>query len=329
MPEKAADVVLRSEARLIRSVEGYPFPPSLTDAQRAEILDLVAFAAEGTRFAVLPLSDLSVQRKQLLVEDRLLPARAMRVVRESTAIVLDRQQPLSLLVNGDDPLSFHAVKPNLCTADVLCAVEEVENIFANRIRFSYDAQFGYLTPSIVDTGTGLRISVTLHLPYLEKAGLVQKTFESIKGRVGNAKLPFGSMYLLFNSASLGVTEEEIALTVSNAALSVIDQERAVREASLLQDFDTLKAEIENELKNLLAAETLTEKDCIASWSLLRQGVTAGLLRCSLEKLDALPSAVALAHLEAAAGRTLTPEERGANRAAIFRDFTGVLTPGRL
>jgi len=62
---------------------------------------------------------------------------------------------------------------------------------------------------------------------------------------------------------------------------------------------------------------------------LRQGVTAGLLRCSLEKLDALPSAVALAHLEAAAGRTLTPEERGANRAAIFRDFTGALTPGRL
>lgn len=70
MTEKTADVVLRSEARLVRSVNGFPFTASMTAVQSAELLDRVSFAAEGTRFALFPLSELPPQERALLVENR-------------------------------------------------------------------------------------------------------------------------------------------------------------------------------------------------------------------------------------------------------------------
>ena len=330
MTEKTADVVLRSEARLVRSVNGFPFTASMTAVQSAELLDRVSFAAEGTRFALFPLSELPPQERALLVENRFLPAAALRLERENTAVVLDKECKVSALVNGQEHLCFIAVVPQLDVREVLNRVLDVEAAFARRIHFAFDEHVGYLTQSLGDVGTGLRITTVLHLPYLERAQALEKAFADIKARVNNAKLTAGgSIYLLFNNAALGQTEEESALFVSAAAQSLMDLERAAREEALLSQEDVVKEQLQDVRDKIFSAQSLTERECLQSWSLLRQGVTAGALHRTLAEVDALLSATSPGHLDAAAGRTLTPQERGANRATVFRDFVGALAPGRL
>ena len=62
MDDRALDVVVRSEAKLARNVEGYPYPGSIDAAQEAEILER-ALAVAGSRYALLPLQALPPMRR--------------------------------------------------------------------------------------------------------------------------------------------------------------------------------------------------------------------------------------------------------------------------
>ena len=209
MDDRALDVVVRSEAKLARNVEGYPYPGSIDAAQEAEILER-ALAVAGGRYALLPLQALPPMRRALMAEERLLPARALRSEDESAAVALDRESGVSVMINGEDHLSFLAVRPGLCPLDVKSRVEAAADAFAARYRYAYDAQFGFLAPALADVGTGLRVTATLHLPALEKAGGAEAAVkECAAGHVAWAKLPLGSVYLLFNSATIGMTEDEL------------------------------------------------------------------------------------------------------------------------
>lgn len=322
MPDTMADVVLRSEARLVRSMEGYPFSGAIDAQQEAEILEAVMpFASDG-RFALLPLSALSSQRKALLAEERLLPLRSVQQERENMAVALDRESMTSVLINGDEHFCFLAMRTGLETEQVLECVRAEEMFFAQRIHFAYDRQFGFLNGAIADVGTGLRLTVALHLPYLEKAKQVEAALKALGGRIVSAKMPLGSVYLVFNGASIGVTEEEIALSVSGAAERIAVQERAEREKSLLEAPEQITTELSCMREMLALDESLSEKDCMLNWSFLRQAVTAGALAKDLKAVDALLTASSPGHLDAVAGRELSKEERGVFRLALFRDFIG-------
>lgn len=322
MPDRMADVVLRSEARLVRSMEGYPFSGTIDAQQEAEILEAVMpFASDG-RFALLPLSALSSQRKALLAEERLLPLRSVQQERENMAVALDRESMTSVLINGDEHFCFLAVRTGLETEQVLECVRAEEMFFAQQIRFAYDKQFGFLNGAVADVGTGLRLTVALHLPYLEKAKQAETALKALGGRIVSAKMPLGSVYLIFNGASIGVTEEEIALSVAGAAERIAAQERAAREKSLLEAPEQITTEFSCMREMLALDESLSEKDCMLNWSFLRQAVMAGVLAKELKAVDALLTASSPGHLDAAAGCELSKEERGVFRLKLFRDFIG-------
>lgn len=322
MPDTMADVVLRSEARLVRSIEGYPFSGAMDAQQEAEILEAVMpFASDG-RFALLPLSALSSQRKALLTEERLLPLRSVQQERENMAVALDRESMTSVLINGDEHFCFLAVRTGLETEQVLECVRAEEMFFAQQIHFAYDKQFGFLNGAVADVGTGFRLTVALHLPYLEKAKQAEAALKALGGRIMSAKMPLGSVYLIFNGASIGVTEEEISLSVAGAAERIAAQERAAREKSLLEAPEQITTELSCMREMLALDESLSEKDCMLNWSFLRQAVTAGALAKDLKAVDALLTASSPGHLDAAAGRELSADERGVFRLALFRDFIG-------
>ena len=319
----ALDVVVRSEAKLARNVENYPYPGSMDAAQEAEILERALALAEGGRYALLPLQALPPVRRALTAEERLLPARALKSEDESAAVALDRESGVSVMINGEDHLSFLAVRPGLCPLEAKARVEAAADAFAAQYRYAYDAQFGFLAPALADVGTGLRVTVTLHLPALEKAGGAENAVkECAAGHIAWAKMPLGSVYLIFNSATIGMTEDEIALSVQAAAKKLIERERGEREKALMAQPWAIDEEMRC-LKEMLASDdSLSEKDCMLNWSFLRQAVTAGALHRTLAEVDALLPQSSPGHIDTAAGAPLSAQERGARRLDIFRNFIG-------
>lgn len=328
MPDTMADVVLRSEARLARSLTGYPFTGALDAQQASEILERIAPLCEGGRFALLPLAALSSQRKALLIEERLLPIKPAQNERESMAIALDRENSATVMINGEEHLCFHAVRPGLRLQEAMDCVLTEERLFARDLMFAFDRQFGYLNGAFADVGTGLRLTAALHLPYLEKAKRAEAELKALQGHVVSAKMPLGSVYLVLNGATIGVTEEEIALSVAGAARRLAKEERQAREKALLENPEEIPTELSCMREMLFSDDSLSEKDCMLNWSFLRQAVTAGALPRKLEEVDALLTASSPGHLDAAAGRTLESDERGAYRLQIFRDFLGAEPPER-
>lgn len=323
MDDLALDVVVRSEAKLARNLESYPYSGNLSAAQEAEILERALALAQDGRYALLPLQALPPMRRALMAEERLLPARALKSEDESAAVALDRESGVSVMINGEDHLSFLAVRPGLCPLDVKSRVEAAADAFAARYRYAYDAQFGFLAPALADVGTGLRVTATLHLPALEKTGGAEVAVkECAAGHVAWAKLPLGSVYLLFNSATIGMTEDEIALSVQAAAKKLAEQERAERERTLMEQPAAIDEEMRCLQEVLASDDMLSEKDCMLNWSFLRQAVTAGALHRTLAEVDALLPQSSPGHIDTAAGEPLSPQERGARRLEIFRRFVG-------
>ena len=324
MDDLALDVVVRSEAKLARNLESYPYSGNLSAAQEAEILERALALAQDGRYALLPLQALPPMRRALMAEERLLPARALRSEDESAAVALDRESGVSVMINGEDHLSFLAVRPGLCPLDVKARVEAAADAFAARYRYAYDAQFGFLAPALADAGTGLRVTATLHLPALEKTGGAEAAVkECAAGHVAWAKLPLGSVYLLFNSATIGMTEDEIALSVQAAAKKLVEMERAERERTLMEQPAAIDEEMRCLQEVLASDDMLSEKDCMLNWSFLRQAVTAGALHKTLAEVDALLPQSSPGHIDTAAGEQLSPQERGARRLDIFRRFVGM------
>lgn len=323
MDDLALDVVVRSEAKLARNLESYPYSGNLSAAQEAEILERALALAQDGRYALLPLQALPPMRRALMAEERLLPARALKSEDESAAVALDRESGVSVMINGEDHLSFLAVRPGLCPLDVKSHVEAAADAFAARYRYAYDAQFGFLAPALADVGTGLRVTATLHLPALEKTGGAEAAVkECAAGHVAWAKLPLGSVYLLFNSATIGMTEDEIALSVQAAAKKLVEMERAERERTLMEQPAAIDEEMRCLQEVLASDDMLSEKDCMLNWSFLRQAVTAGALHRTLAEVDALLPQSSPGHIDTAAGEPLSPQERGARRLEIFRRFVG-------
>ena len=98
--------------------------------------------------------------------------------------------------------------------------------------------------------------------------------------------------------------------------------------ALLENPEEIPTELSCMREMLFSDDSLSEKDCMLNWSFLRQAVTAGALPRKLEEVDALLTASSPGHLDAAAGRTLESDERGAYRLQIFRDFLGAEPPER-
>lgn len=117
----------------------------------------------------------------------------------------------------------------------------MEELLGSRFEYSFDEKYGYLTSFPTSVGTGLRVSVVLHLPALSR----RKNFNSltsdmgrfgtlVRGLYGEGEENPGSLYQISNQKTLGQTEKEIVDLVAKAAAELDAQERRLRRTAMGQ-----------------------------------------------------------------------------------------------
>src|SRR6185436_10190587 len=77
-------------------------------------------------------------------------------------------------------------------------------------------QYGYLTACPTNVGTGLRVSVMLHLPALKLTNEIEKVLRAakemhlaVRGLFGEGTDAIGDFFQISNQVTLGQSEEEI------------------------------------------------------------------------------------------------------------------------
>jgi protein arginine kinase len=325
---EAADVVVSSRARLARNVEGYAFPGRFGDEQAKKLLRQIeeAVTAVGPGWFFVGMMDLLPLDRQVLVEKHLIsPELAQRP--QHSALAMAPSEAEAMMINEEDHLRIQSFRPGLAVEAAYQAVAALDDQLETRLRFVFDPQLGYLSASPTNAGTGLRISVMMHLAGLSHAQMagqmlaaLAKVGVAIRGIYGEGTQAAGHLFQISNQVSLGRTEEELVQSVRSVALQVVEEERKARAMLAREHLSETQDRVFRSLAILQAARLISAEEALERISDVRLGVEMGLLPGpSLSLLSELMVISLPGFLHRKAGKDLSRGERLALRAAMIRE----------
>lgn len=291
------DIIISSRVRLARNVADLPFVSKMSDADTENMIDKVGQVLNSSEgYRIIKMKELSNDMRMLLVSKHLCSPELARM--ENGALFVNDDEILSVMVNEEDHLRIQCILAgfNLDKADKLSS--ELDAKLSEKINFSYDAKYGFLTACPTNLGTGMRASVMLHLAGLALIDQLDKLLSNItklgfavRGFYGEGSAAPGNLYQISNQATLGISEEEILIGLSNITSQIIDQEMKIRLALQEQNPTEVSDIIWRSFGICSYARKLSAKELMEHVSNLKLGVSLGIIsNLNQEELNTLMTA---------------------------------------
>jgi protein arginine kinase len=323
-------IVISSRVRFARNLRNRAFPGWAKKAERTAILDLIRPRVEELpemqdSFSEL-LQDLSAMEKQVLVERHLI-SREHAAKGVGSAVVMNRRQTLSIMINEEDHLRMQSIRSGLQLKQAFKLVDKIDSALESRLEFAYDQRLGYLTACPTNVGTGMRASAMLHLPGLVLSELINQVIQAVskiglavRGLYGEGTEAMGNLFQISNQTTLGEKEDEIVSRLTKVIETIIEKEHDARQVLIQKKSNTLWDQIGRAYGVLTYAHAMSSKEALNLLSIIKLGVDLGAFpedrRLPIDELfiDTQP-----AHLQKSSQQKLNAEERDHLRAQIIRE----------
>jgi len=292
-----ADVVISTRGRLARGLAGFPFPSRATGEELSLIAGEVRSACSGLAQGfpgskVVVIEGLSPRDRGFMLDARIASVEQSRGG-EGRVVIVEPSGVLSVMVNEEDHLRIQAVKSGLACREAWDVVDWADDILGTCLDYAFDDRLGYLTASVSNVGTGLRIGALMHLGGLALAGRLRECLSaayelevSVRGMFGEGSAWVGDIFQGSNEITLGISEEELVQRVRAVADYLLGEERRVRKELLSKDRKRLIGNAERSLKRLSHVMAVRSEDAIAELSSIRLAASLGLmLDCPLRLLN--------------------------------------------
>ena len=331
LPAPHEDIVLSSRIRLARNLSDFPFESRMSDDQRRQLADKVKAALQDIPVGGTPLSFVEMESldeiKRYAMVERHEVSREFVKNPKNRMLGLSADESVSIMVNEEDHLRIQVMANglNLSSAFQLC--NEIDDALDAKVDYAFDEKLGYLTTCPTNLGTGLRASVMVHLPALEKSGLmnqltatINKLGLTIRGTYGEGSKVLGSIYQISNQITLGITEQDAIQNLESIVLQVIENEKHAREG-LLNDKHRLEDVVCRSLGALRYARLLSSKEFFEEVSNVRLGISLGVIHdVEIPRLNRLMTLTGSASVCEREGKNLSPQDRDFVRAGIVRNY---------
>jgi protein arginine kinase len=322
-------VVVSSRVRLARNLRQRAFPGWAKKAERTQVLELIkphveALSEMQDSFSEL-LQDLSALEKQVLVERHLI-SREHAAKGVGSAVVMNRKQTLSIMINEEDHLRMQSIRSGLQLKNAFKLVDKVDSTLESKLDIAYDPRLGYLTACPTNVGTGMRASAMLHLPGLVLSDLINQVIQAVnkiglavRGLYGEGTEAMGNLFQISNQTTLGEKEDEIISRLTKVIETIIEKEHDARQMLIQKKPDTLWDQIGRAYGVLTYAHAMTSKEALNLLSIMKLGVDLGAFPEDRRlPIDELFIETQPAHLQKASQQKLNAEERDSLRAEIIR-----------
>ena len=214
--------------------------------------------------------------------------------------------------------------------DAFDTINRLDDDLSGRLHFAFDAAYGYLTSCPTNVGTGLRVSVMLHLPALVMTQHIEKVFRAVyemrmavRGFYGEGTEASGELYQISNQITCGRSEEYILEDMEATIHGIIDYEEKARAELAEKGRNRLEDRVWRSLGLLRNARIMSSDEAMRHLSSLRLGVVMGVLdNPGLRDLQRLFLFIQPAHLQKMEGRELDSEARDLARAEFLRKRLG-------
>ncbi|MDR1748561.1 MAG: hypothetical protein LBR47_05820, partial [Spirochaetaceae bacterium] len=228
------DVVLSCRVRLARNLVNFAFPGRMRgdDPERVRSLVFDSFRQMEfpDRYQTVCVGDLDPLGVRILSERGVISASLLS--EPWSGVILRSDGVLSCTVNDGDHVRISSFVPGLNLFEAWDICRETDLAMQERLQFAAAREFGFLTASFRDLGSGMRVSALLHLPAVSAAGMRERVFRDFLGQgyaiagyygvgVGDGTFPgesLGAFYQLSNeNASSGDEEEQLDFIREGAA----------------------------------------------------------------------------------------------------------------
>ena len=323
------DVVISTRVRLARNLRGFPFTGRADARQRADILRISGEALQRAHLersvVSLDLQNVGAIDRDILVERHLI-SRELAGGEGPRGVTFGRGEMLSIMVNEEDHLRLQWIKSGFDIDRAFTAIRRVDLALEKVLPFAFTQTFGYLTACPTNVGTGMRVSVMVHLPALTLLDHVEKVFKAaqrmnhaVRGLYGEGTRAFGDMYQLSNQATLGRSEEDIVAGMKAIVPQVLEYERRMRGELYTEKREFVEDKALRALALLRSARRLSVQEMMGHLSLVRLGVDLKII--TDVRMDTLSRLFILGqpgHLGREFGEGMGPSEREAKRAELVR-----------
>lgn len=353
-----ADVVISSRIRLARNLAGHKFLASCSTAEKHQILkelkDVLMSLELGDKISYISVDKAPVLDRHLLVERHLI-SRHHAFGKGPRGAVIAQREFFTAMINEEDHLRMQTLKAGCQLSACAKQIGRIDDMVEQKVDYAFSTRYGYLTACPTNLGTGIRVSVMLHLPALKMTGQIERFFNAaramglaVRGLFGEGTEAAGDFYQLSNQITLGVSEADIISQFEEAVIpEIVEYENAARNQLLAKEIDVLDDKISRAMALLKNARLISSQEALFLLSHLRLGInmhecmgasTPAIERlCMLSRgegnvdeqrglsittINRLFMLTQPAHLQLNYGGPLDPTHRDALRAKIIRSALG-------
>ena len=324
-----SDIVMSSRVRLARNVAHYPFVSRMSDQDRGDVerflRERITASPAGSQLEYIDVGRLEEVDRQFLVERQLI-SREHAEAQGARAVAIDGREQVSLMINEEDHLRIQCMHSGLDLRGAWEQIKAVDDQIGRVVPYAFHPRWGYLTACPTNVGTGIRVSVMLHLPALVITRQIDKVFRSlhkislaVRGLYGEGSQAMGDFYQISNQTTLGKTEEELIEQVGDVVPVLIDYERRARDFLVRETQQNVHDQVSRAYGILRTAQTITAEETMQLLSRVRMGVLLGLIGdVKIADINSLLVRTQPAHLQKIRGVELDTKDRNIERARYLR-----------
>jgi len=346
-----SDIVISSRIRLARNLANYKFLGRCSKEEKSEILtklkDAIMSLKLGDSVFYISVDQAPALDRHFLVERHLI-SRHHAFGKGPRGAIVAHQESFTAMINEEDHLRLQVLKGGLQLSKCFEQINHIDDMIESKVEYAFDPRLGYLTACPTNLGTGIRVSVMLHLPALKMTGQIEKFFNAsrsmglaVRGLFGEGTDAAGDFYQLSNQVTLGISEEQIVTEFEKTIIpEIVEYENAARGRLLSKEIEVLDDKISRAMALLKNAHLISSQEALFLLSHLRLGInmhdhlgasTPAIDRLctlgqegansgciSIAKINKLFMITLPAHLQLNCGKSLDPSGRDALRAKIIR-----------
>ena len=325
-----SDIVISSRIRLARNLADFPFIRRCSEEDRVTLQRMVRGRMDSvSRWDGIQYFDLESMSEvdRLLLVERQLISREIAEADGSRAVAIDPDEHYSVMINEEDHLRIQVMRSGLDLKAAWQTISELDDELESAILYAYHPTYGYLTACPTNVGTGLRVSVMLHLPGLVITQQIEKVFRSmrrinvtVRGLYGEGSQYTGDFYQVSNQVTLGRSEEElVALVGEKVVPEIIHYERKARKFLIQEGSQDLHDDVSRAMGILTMAKKISSEETMHYLSKVRLGINLGLIDdLEVSTINKLFIHTQRAHLQKLHGGILNTSDRNVRRAAYLQ-----------
>src|SRR5438876_11643157 len=324
-----SEIVISSRIRLARNVAGSPFLARASRHQRqhleTKIRDIILNAQIAPQTLYVDLDSAPEIDRTLLVERHLI-SKPHAAAEGARGVAIGEDETVSIMVNEEDHLRIQVLRSGLQLEEAWEQINQIDDRLESKLDWAFHPRFGYLTACPTNVGTGIRVSVMLHLPALKLTGEIEKVFRAakdmrlaVRGLYGEGTEATGDFYQISNQTTLGKSEEEFISDFKHLVIpKIIDYEHQARRLLVKERTVALDDKVWRAMGVLRSARMISSEDTLSLLSHLRLGINLERIKdIDLRTINELFLLTQPAHLQKLRGK-MDGDTRRATRAEFIR-----------